>query len=580
MCPSVLKLIAFGQLLLLSPFLLGATAPVVDTETRVKLRMVLVLKDLTLRPVPRHAIRIIPASSGQSTQPEPLSITTGFDGTADATLSAGVYQLVVLEPVEIENHQYTWDLSISIPPSRGEISIDLSNDNATVKLLQSTTTSVTVEGRIFTESRNGVVTVESELGHGSGFLIDSAGMLLTNAHVVEGSRELAVDFDSNHRFVAEKLAVDSENDIAVLRYNPLAYPQAQPLKLAFPPEDSPIQEGDLVIAIGSPLNQEKILTRGIVSKVQDHIIISDVNINHGNSGGPLLDAKGVVVGITTFKDVDPAGGGVSGIVRIGVAKELIGKARTEASEKIPPDAAPLPSMPEEHFPLIELKKQIQERQFNPKDYGLRSTTFDVQVITPPLKYYLETKESAEAADIRAKKLRKAAPSSDNPDADPYSNLKAWRVALGDYRPVVEIYMLPRLKATGGSIFSAIMTGVSSVLRYRYKSDFDKADLIIDGETVTPIRRSRVSQAAKFMSNAGSADDVSYAGVYTFGPEFLKEIHPGSKVLLVIHDGLKPEKPISIQVDPTLLLKVHNDMVPVTGLPPLPPQQQIHPDPSF
>ena len=542
----------------------GECAAANQVQTQVKVRIILVLQDLTLRPVPRRTIKIVSVSSAPLPQSEPLSITTGFDGIAETTLNAGSYHFVVQDPVEVEGHQYTWDLSINVSPDQRQIVVDMSNDNATLKTLQPESIPVTPEGRIFNESKNGVVTVESETGHGSGFLVDSLGLILTNAHVVEGSRELAVEFDPSHRFTAEQLEVDSENDIAVLRFNPAAYPQAHPLKLTASPTSPPIREGDTVIAIGSPLNQEKILTRGIISKVQDRVIISDVSINHGNSGGPLLDSAGQVIGIATFKDLDPTGGGVSGIVRIGLAEDLLQKARVVASQKPLPDSRPLPSMPEAQFPLADLKQQIQVKEFKPSDYGVRNATFDVQFMTPALKYFLETKDAAEKADIRAKKLKKAGGNSENPDADPYSNLRAWRVALGDYRPVIEIFMLPRLKATGGSIFGAIMTGVTSTLRYHYKSDFDSAELVIDGKNVAPIRRSRVTQAAKFISNNGSANDESYAGVYIFGPEFLKELRPDSHVFLVIHDGLKPEKPLSIPVGLDLLSKVRDDMTPVIG----------------
>ena len=66
-----------------------------------------------------------------------------------------------------------------------------------------------------------------------------------------------------------------------------------------------------VFTIGSPSNQQKILEAGIVSKVEPHAILSDIEINHGNSGGPLFSSLGLVVGLTTFADLDSTGTGVS-----------------------------------------------------------------------------------------------------------------------------------------------------------------------------------------------------------------------------------------------------------------------------
>jgi S1-C subfamily serine protease len=75
--------------------------------------------------------------------------------------------------------------------------------------------------------------------------------------------------------------------------------------------------GERVLAVGSPLATEGILTTGIVSRVESDAIISDVNINPGNSGGPLLNFRGQVIGITTFGVQEPGRGpGISGIVRI------------------------------------------------------------------------------------------------------------------------------------------------------------------------------------------------------------------------------------------------------------------------
>jgi hypothetical protein len=528
--------------------------------------MVLVLADLTLRPVPRHAIEILEASGGEHPA---IRVTTDLDGRGEASLPPGQYRVKVSEPVLFEGTQYQWDIPLDVAMGQAEATVELSNDNSIHATTEVKNPQLSQEGRIFQDCKDGIVTVESEFGHGSGFVVDPGGLIVTNAHVVERSREFTVAFDNAHRFVAETLAVDGENDVAVLRFNPAGYPTLRCLQLARPEETDLEKVGDPVLAIGSPLNQEKILSRGIISKVESRAIMSDININHGNSGGPLLDMAGRVIGITTFKDLDPTGGGVSGIVRIQVADSLLTQARDVAKQRIPPDAALLPPMPNEPYPLADLKSQIKSQKFDPTDYGTRSSTFDVQFITPALKYFLETKAEADKADIRAKKLAKAGASADGQDADPYSNLKAWRTQLGDYVPVVELFILPRLKATGGSIFGAMMSGSASVLHYRYKSDFDKAELMVDGKAVMPLRRSRFAKDANFMSMNGYAKDTGYAGAYLFGLEFLKDLRADSKVSLVVHDGLKPEKPVVLEIEPTLLWNLRNDFSPMLGPPPFP-----------
>ncbi|HYV18927.1 MAG TPA: trypsin-like peptidase domain-containing protein [Verrucomicrobiae bacterium] len=554
---------------IVSVLLFGLLArPAISSEdqlrtVRIEIRIALVMQDLLLRPVPRKAVVVQSSPPGAS--PE-VRLVTNLEGRVEAQLSPGSYRVVVSEPVSFEGRMYSWDVPLAIDGKATEILLELSNDNASpVSAPTEPSAPLTTEGQVFNSSRDGVLTVESETGHGSGFVVDPMGLVVTNAHVVEQSREMIAAFDPAHRFLADVMVVDSAHDIAVLRYNPGAFPEAVTLRYALK-DAQPVRVGDPVIAIGSPLNQDKIITKGIVSKVDEGVILSDVNINHGNSGGPLLNGSGVVIGITTFKDLDPTGGGVSGIVRIEVAEPLIQKAREMAQSKTPPSADPLPAVPAGEFPLADLKKQLTDHVVDPNDYSARRSTFDVQVMTPALKYYLETKEEVERVQNRAKKQKHAEAVADNPDADPYTNLRTWRSSLGEFRPVVEVYMLPRLKATGGSIFGAMMVGDSSVLHYRYKSDFDKAELLVDGKSVTPIRKNRFTRSAKFASANGFANDEAFAGVYTFGIEFLKDVKETSHVSVVIHDGLKPEKPIQIDLDPETIWKIRNDFSPVLGPP--------------
>ena len=155
----------------------------------------------------------------------------------------------------------------------------------------------------FKRLQNSVVTVWSEFGHGTGFIVDSAGLVLTNQHVVGPSEYIAVQFDEQRKLAAVLLAADPEKDIAVLRTNLSEVAEAVVAPIAQSNSSEPlVVEGERVFTIGSPLHQTKILTTGIVSKLEAHAILSDININHGNSGGPLFNSVGSVVGITTFHD--------------------------------------------------------------------------------------------------------------------------------------------------------------------------------------------------------------------------------------------------------------------------------------
>ena len=158
---------------------------------------------------------------------------------------------------------------------------------------------------------------------GSGFVVDKAGHLVTNFHVVEGAHEIRVSFSNRDTVQAELVGSDASTDIALLRVE--AKPSAlRPLPLG---DSDKVEVGDQVVAIGNPFGLDRTATAGIVSALQrlitapnrftiDHVIQTDAPINRGNSGGPLISDHGEVIGVNTQIET----GGVStGNVGIGFA---------------------------------------------------------------------------------------------------------------------------------------------------------------------------------------------------------------------------------------------------------------------
>ncbi|MDT8449319.1 MAG: DegQ family serine endoprotease [Wenzhouxiangellaceae bacterium] len=139
-------------------------------------------------------------------------------------------------------------------------------------------------------------------GGGSGFIIRPDGLILTNHHVVENADEIIVRLADRREFVAELVGSDAETDIALLRIDAEDLPT-----LEFGDSDA-LRPGQWVIAIGSPFQFEQSVTAGIVSAKgrtqgqQQYVpfIQSDVAINRGNSGGPLINTQGKVVGINSW----------------------------------------------------------------------------------------------------------------------------------------------------------------------------------------------------------------------------------------------------------------------------------------
>lgn len=148
-------------------------------------------------------------------------------------------------------------------------------------------------------------------GSGSGVIISEDGYIITNNHVVEGASKLAVAFSDSTRHDAELIGTDPLSDIAVIRVN------AQVPSVAVIGDSTALQPGETVLAIGSPLgNFRNTVTGGLVSALNrsvgmlEGLIQTDASINRGNSGGPLINLHGEVVGINTL--VVRGGGGILG----------------------------------------------------------------------------------------------------------------------------------------------------------------------------------------------------------------------------------------------------------------------------
>src|SRR5437763_7736369 len=178
---------------------------------------------------------------------------------------------------------------------------------------------------------------ETQRALGSGFVWDKAGHIVTNYHVIQGARTIQVSFSNHDSMKARIVGADPSTDIAVLKVDAKAR-ALTPLTLG---NSDTVRVGDSVVAIGNPFGLDRSVTAGIVSALQrevqapnaypiDHVIQTDAAINHGNSGGPLIDAEGEVIGVNSQIQT---GGTSDGNVGVGFAIP-INTVRTVAAQLI------------------------------------------------------------------------------------------------------------------------------------------------------------------------------------------------------------------------------------------------------
>jgi S1-C subfamily serine protease len=213
----------------------------------------------------------------------------------------------------------------------GTSSLQENPDNVTIKEVapQKGSSGTTVsEGSsvrdIYARDSRGVVSVDvaatskSAPAGGSGFVVDEAGHIVTNQHVVEGADEISVRFADNTRREAEVVGQDPSTDVAVIQVD-APHKALEPLTLG---DSNSVGVGEPVIAIGNPLNVGISVTAGIVSGIGRPIeapnnytindaVQTDAAINPGNSGGPLLDSQGTVIGVNA--QIASESGGFEGV---------------------------------------------------------------------------------------------------------------------------------------------------------------------------------------------------------------------------------------------------------------------------
>jgi S1-C subfamily serine protease len=180
---------------------------------------------------------------------------------------------------------------------------------------------------------------ERQTAQGSGFVMDESGYIVTNYHVVADATDIEVSFSNKESMEARVVGTDEATDVALLKVDADAR-ALTPLELG---DSEQVQVGDSVVAIGNPFGLERSVTAGIVSALQrtiesptdspiERVIQTDAAVNRGNSGGPLLNAAGHVIGvnskIATGSDTEVGNVGIGFAVPINTVRDVVAQLRT------------------------------------------------------------------------------------------------------------------------------------------------------------------------------------------------------------------------------------------------------------
>jgi S1-C subfamily serine protease len=206
-------------------------------------------------------------------------------------------------------------------------------------------------------------------GQGSGFVLDKQGHILTNNHVIDNAQRVEVTLGDKHKYKATVVGIDKQHDLALLQ---ITAPNLTPATLA---ESNGLVVGQRVYAIGNPFGLSGTMTRGIISAIRsigvqtgspiEDAIQTDAAVNPGNSGGPLLNSRGEVIGITTLiaSNGSDQSAGIGFAIPINTAKAVLddfahyGRVRRPSLDvvtlPIGPDIAEQIGLPADYGILIE-----------------------------------------------------------------------------------------------------------------------------------------------------------------------------------------------------------------------------------
>jgi len=482
-----------------------------------------IVLNLALKPVPDTDFTLTRADGKFAT------FRTDDNGKALLSLAPGRYHLSS-KAIPYLTSVFTWSKDFDVPAA-ATASLAFTQADATVSGNSGAPAATTPAAptppssaaltphQIYMTIGPSVVAVQCDLGSGSGFLVDRKnGLFITNAHVVRGTHQVAVRFDRGIRYPAQLVISSPDDDVAVIRVNPAVLTDAmQELQFRDLITD-PVSEGDSVIAIGWPLHQDRIITQGIVSRVEKDIVMSDVNINHGNSGGPLLDTSGQVVGITTFLDTAQNGPGISGILKITTAIPILAKAKVKIADgslaEVPsyqmPDVRTVP------IPTDEIET-AESQDLKPCTIN-EPANFTTEIVTP---FVLASLQNAQQRDEQKGKAKR-----DGSDTSGAPVSQFWNSYVGENEPVILFIIEPQLKETSGShsraFFGSVLgalsgTNTQSQHSFAYRDDFYDMQLWRGNQIVLPISSNRIAMNAAVSGQTVKATDEADAGLYSYDP---------------------------------------------------------------
>jgi S1-C subfamily serine protease len=548
-------------------------APPVDTSITVRLRAAVVGSDLTVRALPQLDLLII------SPQGDTTRVSTDLEGRVERSFKPGVYRIESTQAYELNGARYRWGLYETFQKDAG--TIELTQKNAQIDTVAVTTTTtmasaaardsaakdsaakdsaskvpppkkIRTEKELFDDYRSGLFTVYGSQ-RGTGFLADSLGLVLTNAHLLDGADEVRVMIDSGTKVYARKLVVDPAHDLAVLAIPARRCAKCTPLPMYDSSKTALPSAGDRVLALGSPLNKAGVLSTGIVSNADQQSITSDLSVGYLNTGGPLINTDGYVVGVNAYHpSAAPGAGRVSSSVAAPVIASALQRARDSLSGAHfkPVSDSLLPVVPREPFPSEPIAAVSGlGATLDLHNYRAEDGPFRVFMMTPQVMAWRETQAAKALADRKRSDPRKAAAWT---AVDPIEGWRDWSEYLADRRAVV-VFNVTSDK-TGFPFYEADkIQGID-------EGNFKDMKIYRDGVEIIPVEKVRIPAMLNVEQTKAAGKPVAMQGIYVYRVEDFapRAVGTTAAYTMTVVDAAKPGQPYKVALLPGMVEQMWKD----------------------
>jgi S1-C subfamily serine protease len=498
------------------------------------LRLKITLTNAAGTPVPvaRHALLI----SDNPPTTSPRRVVTAADGTVDVRLTAGNYTVESDEPLAFGGKGYQWTQDVQIGAGR-EVTLTLSAANAEIGVAPAASSAAADDdpSLLLAQWKDSVVAVWTPEARASGFIVDTAGLVVTSQRLVGAATVVDVQLSASVKVAARVLVADRGHDVAVLWIDPATAGSVRPIPLnCAAAANTPAADRARLVAIGAPLRGEKEMSSGDVVRGTPPSSVADFRLSPGSLGGPVFTVSGSLVGLSSLVDEDDRGRRRD--ARIVPASDACAAVKTaqKAMQTAPrPVATPLPVEPLQPFSAESLEAAAKRGGGNQSAYQMSSSNFDIVFLTPPFIH-------AQQGNTMQAHGRTATDFGD------------WSDYFADAPAVLTVRVTPKLAESFWTTVArgaAYTQGVALPPIKHFKPGFSRLRALCGDAEVLPIHPFILEQRL-------SDSDAIREGLYVFDPQALG---PQCKsVKLVLSSEKEPGKQDVRTVDPQLIERIAQD----------------------